>query len=74
MRDVFVKTVQDDRVSVREGTFDTTNIDDGWADLVVIAQAGNLLVVLNLPSHSDLYRHSIGARTMMLLPLSWPES
>ncbi|SJL00597.1 uncharacterized protein ARMOST_03910 [Armillaria ostoyae] len=41
MRDVFVKTVQDDRVSVREGTFDITNIEDGWADLVVIAQAGN---------------------------------
>ncbi|KAK0239939.1 S-adenosyl-L-methionine-dependent methyltransferase [Armillaria nabsnona] len=39
MRDVFIKTVQDDRVSAREGTFDTTNIDDGWADLVVIAQA-----------------------------------
>ncbi|KAK0196911.1 S-adenosyl-L-methionine-dependent methyltransferase [Armillaria mellea] len=55
MRDVFVKTVQDDRVSVREGTFDTTNIEDGWADLVVVAQAGNFSW------------HSIGARTMMLL-------
>ncbi|KAK0503464.1 S-adenosyl-L-methionine-dependent methyltransferase [Armillaria luteobubalina] len=39
MRDVFVKTVQDDRISVREGTFDTTNIEGGWADLVVVAQA-----------------------------------
>ncbi len=51
MRDVFVKTAQDDRVSVREGTFDTTNIEDGWADLVVIAQVGNFTMVLNLPSH-----------------------
>ncbi|KAK0463935.1 S-adenosyl-L-methionine-dependent methyltransferase [Desarmillaria tabescens] len=39
MRDIFVKTVEDERVSVREGTFDTTNIEDGWADLVTIAQA-----------------------------------
>ncbi|KAG7452431.1 S-adenosyl-L-methionine-dependent methyltransferase [Guyanagaster necrorhizus] len=39
MREVFVKTVQDERVSVREGTFDTTNIENGWADLVTIAQA-----------------------------------
>ncbi|KAH9901007.1 S-adenosyl-L-methionine-dependent methyltransferase [Cubamyces lactineus] len=39
MRDVFTKTVSDPRASVREGTFDTTGIEDGWADLVVIAQA-----------------------------------
>ncbi|KAK0483705.1 S-adenosyl-L-methionine-dependent methyltransferase [Armillaria novae-zelandiae] len=39
MRDIFTKTVQDERVSAREGTFDTTNIEDGWADLVTIAQA-----------------------------------
>ncbi|KAK0459807.1 S-adenosyl-L-methionine-dependent methyltransferase [Desarmillaria tabescens] len=39
MRDVFVKTVQDERASARDGTFDTTNIEDGWADLVTIAQA-----------------------------------
>ncbi|OSC99079.1 S-adenosyl-L-methionine-dependent methyltransferase [Trametes coccinea BRFM310] len=39
MRDVFTKSVSDPRVSVREGTFDTTGIEDGWADLVVIAQA-----------------------------------
>ena len=35
---MFSKTVTDPRVSVREGTFDTTGIEDGWADLVVIAQ------------------------------------
>jgi len=39
MRDVFTKTVLDERVSVSEGTFDTTGVEDGWADLVVIAQA-----------------------------------
>ena len=39
MRSVFSKAVTDPRVSVREGTFDTTGIEDGWADLIVIAQA-----------------------------------
>ncbi|KAK0228231.1 hypothetical protein IW262DRAFT_1264621 [Armillaria fumosa] len=34
-RDVFVKTVHDERVSAREGTFDTTNIKDGWANVLL---------------------------------------
>jgi len=39
MRDVFSRTVKDDRVTVSEGTFDNTGVESGWADLVVIAQA-----------------------------------
>ncbi|PCH38048.1 S-adenosyl-L-methionine-dependent methyltransferase [Wolfiporia cocos MD-104 SS10] len=39
MREVFTKTVTDERVTVAEGTFDTTGVEDGWADLVVVAQA-----------------------------------
>lgn len=39
MRKVFSDTVKDERVSTAEGTFDHTNVEDGWADLVVIAQA-----------------------------------
>ncbi|EMD38390.1 hypothetical protein CERSUDRAFT_82644 [Gelatoporia subvermispora B] len=39
MREVFDRTVADERVSVAEGTFDSTGVPDGWADLVVIAQA-----------------------------------
>jgi len=39
MRDVFSKTVKDDRVSIAEGTFQDTGVEDGWADLVVVAQA-----------------------------------
>ncbi|KAI0093912.1 S-adenosyl-L-methionine-dependent methyltransferase [Irpex rosettiformis] len=39
MREQFTKTVDDSRASVAEGTFDTTGVEDGWADLVVIAQA-----------------------------------
>ncbi|TEB36361.1 S-adenosyl-L-methionine-dependent methyltransferase [Coprinellus micaceus] len=39
MRSVFSKSVNDERVKVSDGTFDTTGVEDGWADLVVIAQA-----------------------------------
>ncbi|KAJ7046828.1 S-adenosyl-L-methionine-dependent methyltransferase [Mycena alexandri] len=41
MRDVFSKTVVDDRgrVSISDGTFEQTHVEDGWADLVVVAQA-----------------------------------
>ncbi|PFH54313.1 hypothetical protein AMATHDRAFT_72820 [Amanita thiersii Skay4041] len=39
MREVFRKTVTDKRVSMGSGTFDCTNVDDGWADVIVIAQA-----------------------------------
>lgn len=38
MRDIFSKTVSDERVSIADGTFQQTNVDDGWADLVVVAQ------------------------------------
>lgn len=38
MREVFSKTVKDDRISISEGYFDATGVEDGWADLVVIAQ------------------------------------
>ncbi|KAJ7111555.1 S-adenosyl-L-methionine-dependent methyltransferase [Mycena crocata] len=39
MRDVFSKTISDERVSITEGTFQDSGIEDGWADLVVVAQA-----------------------------------
>lgn len=42
MRSVFSKTVQDERVKVSDGTFDTTGVEDGWADFVVIAQVRKL--------------------------------
>jgi ubiquinone/menaquinone biosynthesis C-methylase UbiE len=39
MRDFWTKTVKDNRATIVEGTFDSTGVEDGWADLVVIAQA-----------------------------------
>jgi len=38
MRDVFTRTVQDLRVTVSDGTFENTGVEEGWADLLVIAQ------------------------------------
>ncbi|THU89516.1 S-adenosyl-L-methionine-dependent methyltransferase [Dendrothele bispora CBS 962.96] len=39
MREVFAKTVTDKRATVQEGTFDNTGVEDGWADVIIIAQA-----------------------------------
>jgi hypothetical protein len=38
MRNTFSTRIQDPRVSISDGTFDTTHLPDAWADLVVIAQ------------------------------------
>ncbi|KLO13549.1 S-adenosyl-L-methionine-dependent methyltransferase [Schizopora paradoxa] len=39
MREFFMETVKDDRVSVTFGNFQNTGISDEWADAIVIAQA-----------------------------------
>jgi hypothetical protein len=44
MRGKFSESVLDQRVSVSEGTFDKTGAEDGWADLVVVAQVCSDLV------------------------------
>lgn len=36
MRVQFSQKISDPRVSVIEGTFDSTHIPDGWADLVIV--------------------------------------
>ncbi|OAX44702.1 S-adenosyl-L-methionine-dependent methyltransferase, partial [Rhizopogon vinicolor AM-OR11-026] len=36
---VWTKTVKDSRATIVQGTFDNTGVEDGWADLVIIAQA-----------------------------------
>ncbi|KAF8881985.1 S-adenosyl-L-methionine-dependent methyltransferase [Infundibulicybe gibba] len=50
MRDVFSKAVMDERVSIQEGTFDTTGVETGWADLIFIAQAFHWCPDYNLAS------------------------
>ena len=39
MREQWKATVKDERATCVEGTFDTTGVEDGWADMVIVAQA-----------------------------------
>ncbi|KDQ18510.1 hypothetical protein BOTBODRAFT_171337 [Botryobasidium botryosum FD-172 SS1] len=39
MRDAFEKAISDSRITCQEGTFEKIDSSDGWADLVVVAQA-----------------------------------
>ncbi|KAF8881196.1 S-adenosyl-L-methionine-dependent methyltransferase [Infundibulicybe gibba] len=50
MRRVFSETVTDERVSIQEGTFDTTGVETGWADFIFIAQAFHWCPDYNLAS------------------------
>ena len=42
MRDIWTKTVKDSRATIVKGTFDNTGVEDGWADLIVIAQVSSV--------------------------------
>ncbi|KAG0704241.1 S-adenosyl-L-methionine-dependent methyltransferase [Suillus ampliporus] len=39
MRDFWTKAVKDDRATIVNGTFDNTGVEDGWADLIIVAEA-----------------------------------
>ncbi|KAG2144798.1 hypothetical protein BD769DRAFT_1597756 [Suillus cothurnatus] len=39
MRDVWMKTINDKRSPIVKGTLENTGVEDGWADLINIAQA-----------------------------------
>ncbi len=43
MRSTFAKMVNDERVTLTEGTFDHTGVGDHWANVIVIAQVGRSL-------------------------------
>lgn len=38
MRETFSKAIQDPRVSVAEGVFEWTEVEAGWADIIIVAQ------------------------------------
>ena len=63
MRAVFAEKTKDDRVTVAEGTFDRVDAEDGWADLVVIAQVSPFLPLTQKPRAGLVGRHSIGVPT-----------
>lgn len=68
MRQVFIKTVSDEhgRVSISEGTFQETHVEDGWADLVVVAQVARPFSSMRHFSN-DPCRPSTGAQTLVAL-------
>ena len=38
LRSTFQEAIKDSRVTLADGTFDQTGVEDGWADVIVIAQ------------------------------------
>jgi hypothetical protein len=53
MRDAFNKGVSDPRVTCSEGTFEKTGVEDGWADLVVVAQVRHFYSYLTSFQRAD---------------------
>jgi len=45
MRDFWTKTVIDNRCTIVKGTFDDTGVEDGWADLIIIAQVSSIVLI-----------------------------
>jgi hypothetical protein len=44
MRDVWMKTINDKCSPIVKGTFENTGVEDGWADLIIIAQVSSINV------------------------------
>lgn len=38
MRDVFSRSLKDQRIILTDGVFQSTGVEDGWADFVIVAQ------------------------------------
>ena len=66
MRRTFEDKTRDERVTCHSGTFTETEEQDGWADIVVIAQVGRFICTMPLACLTNsLCRLSIGLiRTM----------
>jgi SAM-dependent methyltransferase len=45
MRDFWTKTVIDSRCTIVKGTFDDTGVEDGWADIIIIAQVSSIALI-----------------------------
>ena len=58
---MFAEKTTDDRVTIAEGTFETVDAEDGWADLVVIAQVKPVPVACSEFGVELVDRRSTGA-------------
>ena len=71
---MFTEKTIDDRVTVAEGTFESVDVEDGWADLVVIAQVSPSNHPPEKRGLSVGGRPFIGAQTTRRQPRNFPES
>lgn len=55
---MWTDTVADNRCSIVKGTFDNTGVEDGWADLIIIAQVSN---TINIRAESGVHLSDIWA-------------
>ena len=74
MRAVFAEKTKDDRVTVAEGTFERVDAEDGWADLIIIAQVSPFQQFSRNPRLNITCRRSIGAQISKWLLKNLPES
>ena len=66
MRTIFDKSVQDERVSCQNGSFESTGITNHLADLVVVAQVqSSSYPVIDTAKTSPLFRPFTGVTIMM---------
>ncbi|GBE87611.1 hypothetical protein SCP_1102880 [Sparassis crispa] len=76
MRDVFTNFVHDPRVSITKGTFDSTGVNDGWADHVIIAQDNmhrhqlmDQIIATALPESTDPDDVSVTGKAFLMADL-----
>ncbi|KAL6307405.1 hypothetical protein BKA93DRAFT_926674 [Sparassis latifolia] len=69
MHDIFAKFIHDPRVSIAKGTFNSTGVDNGWADLVVIAQLMDQIIATALPESTDPDDVSVTGKAFLMADL-----
>ena len=66
MRNVFHGTISDPRVTLTDGVFERTGVEDMWADMIVMAAVSMHIVYFSEVLISTFLRRFIGVSTMKL--------
>jgi hypothetical protein len=53
VRESFAETIRDGRVTVANGSFTSTGVEDGWADLVVLAHVRHSFFLSSIFNPTD---------------------
>ena len=63
MLEAFREAIHDPRVIASVGTFSSTEVESGWADLIVIATVSpRNKTIIDAEAHGRLPRHFIGVK------------